>query len=70
MAELEELLKKKEKIEAKLAEIKLMLGHPHLDFMSAHEIAETEFKVYSAYLDGLNMQITKLENEKLRQKGS
>lgn len=43
MAELEELLKKKEKVERKLAEIKLRFGHAHLDFMSVHDLAETEF---------------------------
>jgi hypothetical protein len=68
MAELEELLKKKEKVERKLAEIKPRLGHAHLDFMSVHDLAETEFKVYSAYLADIQKQIIKLENEKIKNK--
>lgn len=68
MAELEELLKKKQKLEAKLAEIMPRLGHPHLDFMSVHDLAETEFKVYRAILEDLEREIAKLNNQRLREK--
>jgi len=66
MGELEELLKKKKAVEEKLAKIKLRLGHPHADFMSVHDLAETEFGVYSAYLADIQRQIVKLENEKIK----
>ena len=43
MDKLAELLKKKEKIEAKLAEIMPKLGHPHLDFIFEEiKLAESE----------------------------
>jgi len=68
MDKLEELLKKKEKIEDKLGEIKKRLGHPHGDFMSVHDLAETEFKVYGAILEDLEKEIRNLENEGLKMK--
>lgn len=61
---LEELLKEKEKTEAKLADIKLRLGHPHLDFMSVHDLAESEFHLWSAILEDIKEQIWKLETKK------
>jgi len=57
---LDELLKEKEKAEAKLADIKLRLGHPHGDFMSVHDLAETEFNVWSAHLEDIEKQILEL----------
>ena len=61
---LEELLKDKEKAEAKLADIKTRLGHPHLDFMSVHDLAESEFHLWSAILADIEQQLLRLKLEK------
>ena len=67
METIEELLKRKKEIEAKIAAIKMRLGHPHLDDMSAHDLAETEFQVWSSCLDDIENQIYLLKKEQ-RQK--
>lgn len=63
---LQKLLKKKEKALAKLADLKTKLGHPHLDFMSAHDLAESEYRFWEAYLAQVESDIKKLENEQRR----
>lgn len=60
---LEKLLKKKEKAEAKLADLKTKLGHPHLDFMSSHDLAESEFRFWEAYLQQVEGDIRKIQQE-------
>jgi len=58
----QELLKKREKAREKLDRAKKALGHPHLDFMSAHDLAESDFKVWSAYLADIEKEIKELED--------
>lgn len=64
MGTLEELLKKKEKAVRKLADIGPKLGHPHGDGQSAHDLAEVEFKVWTAYLEDIEKQIIGLKRKK------
>lgn len=61
MKRYQELLKKRELARKKLDRAQKGLGHPHLDFMSAHDLAESDFKVYSAYVEDLNKEIEELE---------
>lgn len=61
MKRYQELLRKRESARKKLDRAKKGLGHPHLDFMSAHDLAESDFKVYSAYLEDLDKEIEELE---------
>lgn len=61
---LEELLKEKSKAEAKIADLKTKLGHPHLDFMCVHDLAESEFNVWSAHLEDIEKQIRELKTGK------
>jgi|GEM_PF-3243111 hypothetical protein len=56
-----ELLKKREIAREKLDSAKMRLGHPHLDFMSAHDLAESEFGVFSAHLEEIEKEISELE---------
>ncbi len=56
-----ELLLQKNKIQKMLDRSKKNLGHPHLDFMSAHELAESQFHVYSAHLELIEEEIRKIE---------
>ncbi len=65
---LEELLKEKEKAEAKLADLKTKLGHPHLDFMCVHDLAESEFNVWTAYLEDIEHQLLSLKIKGLKDK--
>jgi len=58
---LKELLKKREWMKEKLDSARKRLGHPHLDFMSAHDLAESDFKVYSALLEDIEEEIRELE---------
>jgi len=57
----QELVARREKIVARLDNARLNLGHPHLDFMSAHELAESDFKVYTAYLEEVDKEIEELK---------
>lgn len=57
----QELLRKRERTLEKLARVKERLGHPHLDFMSAHDLAEQEYKVCESYLTDIEKQIRELE---------
>ena len=56
----QELLKKKKWAQGKLSRAKKALGHPHLDFMSAHDLAESDFNLWSAYLEDLEKEIESL----------
>ena len=58
-----DLLKKRVWVSQKLDSARKRLGHPHLDFMSAHDLAESDFKVYSAYLEDIEKEISELEEE-------
>lgn len=58
-----ELLKKREFVKKKLEEAKKRLGHPHLDFMSAHDLAESEFNLYSAHLEEIEKEIQEIEKK-------
>ena len=59
----EELLKKKDFAQAKLDSVRKELGHPHLDFMSAHDLAESQFGVWTARLREIESEIAELEKE-------
>ena len=59
----QELLKKIEIARAKLDSARKRLGHPHLDFMSAHDLAESEFGVWSAHLRDIEKEISELKKE-------
>lgn len=61
----QELLAKREWAREKLDRAKKSLGHPHLDFMSAHDLAEKDFQVWIAYLEDIEEQI-KVLKEKLK----
>jgi len=56
-----ELLKKRESAREKLNSARMRLGHPHLDFMSAHDLAESEVGVYTTYLEDIEKEILELE---------
>jgi len=60
-----ELLKKRDKVRRKLERVKKYLGHPHGQWQSAHDLAESDFKVYSDYLENIEKEIKKLEDEGL-----
>ncbi|MDO8551649.1 MAG: hypothetical protein Q7S03_03165 [bacterium] len=64
MYTLEELLKKKEEALVKLSDVRQKLNHPHGDGQSAHDLAETEFNVYSSYLEDIEKQIFELRKKK------
>lgn len=64
----QKLLHKKQEAERKLAEIKPKLSHPHGDAQSIHDLADQEFRVWSAYLDELEEEIGKLEFERRKKK--
>jgi len=49
-------------------EIKPKLSHPHGDAQSIHDLADQEFRVWSAYLDELEEEIGKLEFERRKKK--
>jgi hypothetical protein len=59
----QELIKKRAWVLEKLDRARKNLGHPHLDFMSAHDLAESDFKVWTAYLDDIEKEIEELEPE-------
>lgn len=63
ISRLADLKKKREAARKRLEEAKKGLGHPHLDFMSAHDLAESDFKVYSAYLEDIESEIAELEKK-------
>jgi len=58
-----ELLKKREIAREKLDSASKRLGHPHLDFMSSHDLAESEFGVFSAFLEEIEKEISELEKD-------
>lgn len=59
----QELLKKRRWAQAKLSRAKEALGHPHLDFMSAHDLAESDFKLWSAYLEDIERELESLKKK-------
>jgi hypothetical protein len=59
----QELLKRKVWVEEKLDSAKKRLGHPHLDFMSAHDLAESDFNLWTAHLEEIEKEITELEKQ-------
>lgn len=59
----QELLIRREKTRERLDRARHALGHPHLDFMSAHDLAESDFKVNEALLADINQEIDELEKE-------
>jgi hypothetical protein len=59
-----ELLLERKKIKKMLNRTKKNLGHPHLDFMSVHDLAESQYKVYSAHLESVEEEIKKLEKRR------
>lgn len=68
MGKLEEFLKKKAEYEAKIEGVKKRLGHPHLDEMSAHDLAESQLRVFEACLEDIEKEIytLKIKNRKGR----
>lgn len=61
----EELLKKRAQVQKKLDKARKRLGHPHLDFMSAHDLAESEFNLWNAHLKEVEEEIKEIENSGL-----
>jgi hypothetical protein len=59
-----DLLRQKRKIEKLLDQAKRNLGHPHLDFMSVHDLAESQYKVYSSHLESIEEELDKLSKLK------
>jgi prefoldin subunit 5 len=57
----QKLLEKRARAQQKLDGLKKRLGHPHLDMMSDHDLAEQQFHVYQSYLEDLDQQIEELE---------
>jgi len=57
----QQLLKKREVALNKLDSAKKRLGHPHLDFMSAHELAESEFNLWTAHLKEIEDELAELK---------
>jgi hypothetical protein len=60
---LNELLAKREKLVQKISYLKKNLGHPHGDWQSAHDLAESDYKVYVALLEDVDEQIIKLSKK-------
>ena len=59
----QELLKKREEALTKLDSARKRLGHPHLDFMSSHELAESEFGLWSARLEEIEKELAELKGK-------
>ena len=57
----QELLKKREVALKKLDSARKRLGHPHLDFMSSHELAESEFNLWNAHLEEIDKELEELK---------
>jgi hypothetical protein len=57
----QELLKKREVTLKKLDSARKRLGHPHLDFMSSHELAESEFNLWNARLEEIEKELEELK---------
>lgn len=56
-------MKKREWVRRKLARAKKYLGHPHGQWQSAHDLAESDFKVWSAHLEDIEKEIRELEED-------
>lgn len=61
---LRKLQEKRQKALDKLKDLKTKLGHPHLDFMSSHDLAESEYRFWEAYLGQVEDDIRGLQKEK------
>lgn len=59
----DELIKKRAWVKHKLARAKKYLGHPHGQWQSAHDLAESDFKVLSAHLENIEDEIKELEKD-------
>lgn len=59
----QDLLNQKRRTEALLNHAKKNLGHPHGSWQSAHDLAESEFKVYSAHLESIEQELDQLEKQ-------
>jgi hypothetical protein len=57
----QQLLKKREVALNKLDSARKRLGHPHLDFMSSHELAESEFNLWTAHLKEIEDELAELK---------
>jgi hypothetical protein len=57
---LRDLLARRKKLVDKISYLKKNLGHPHGDWQSAHDLAESDYKVYVALLEDVDKQILKL----------
>jgi hypothetical protein len=60
-ARYQELLDQKKSIERKLKQAKKNLDHPHGQWQSAHDLAESQFHVYSAHLESIEKELEKLK---------
>ena len=58
-----ELLKKSEWVRKKINRTKKYLGHPHGQWQSAHDLADSDFKVYTAYSEDIEKELVELEKE-------
>lgn len=47
----------------KLDSARKRLGHPHLDFMSSHELAESEFNLWTAHLEEIDKELEELKGK-------
>lgn len=62
--EYKQLLEKKKKAEERIASAKTRLDHPHGQWQSAHDLAESELGVWTDYLRGVEEELKKLEKQK------
>jgi len=58
-----ELIKRREVALNKLDSARKRLGHPHLDFMSSHELAESEFNLWTAHLEEIEKELAELKGK-------
>lgn len=59
----QDLLIQKRRIKTLLDRAKKNLGHPHGSWQSAHDLAESEFKVYTAHLESIEQELDRLEKQ-------
>jgi hypothetical protein len=60
-----ELLKKRRETQKKLARAKKYLGHPHGQWQSAHDLAESDCLLYEARLKEIEKEIGELKDKGL-----
>ncbi len=60
-ARLKQLLERRSELLKNIERLKKNLTHPHGDWQSAHDLAESDYKVYLALLTDLEKEIAELK---------